>query len=98
MNNAKKQRNEKEQRFLQENGDIKGIFQARMGTIKDRNGMGLTKAEDTKRWQEYIEELYIKDLHDQDNHSDVITHLEPDILECGQVGLRKHHYEQCQWR
>ena len=53
-----------------------------MGTIKDRNGMGLTEAEDIKRWQEYIEELYKKDLHDPDNHDGVITHLEPDILEC----------------
>ena len=54
-----------------------------MGLIKDRNGMGLTEAEDIKkRWQEYTEELYKKDLHDQDNHDGVITHLEPDILEC----------------
>ena len=54
-----------------------------MGTIKDRNGMDLTEAEDIKkRWQEYIEELYIKDLHDQDNHDGMITHLELDILEC----------------
>ena len=54
-----------------------------MGTIKDRNGMDLTEAEDIKkRWQEYTEELYKKDLHDQDNHDGVITHLEPDILEC----------------
>ena len=61
----------------------KGIFHARMGSIKDRNGMDLTKVEDIKkRWQEYTEELYQKDLHDQDNHDGVITHLEPDILEC----------------
>ena len=61
----------------------KGIFHAKMGTIKDRNGMGLTEAEDiNKRWQEYTEELYKRDLHDQDNHNFVITHLEPDILEC----------------
>ena len=54
-----------------------------MGTIKDRNGMYLTEAEDIKkRWQEYTEELYKKDLHDPDNHDGVITHLEPDILEC----------------
>ena len=53
-----------------------------MGTIKDRNGMNLTEAEDIKRWQEYTEELYKKDLHDPDNHDGVITHLEPDILEC----------------
>ena len=65
--------------------DTKGIFHAKMGSIKDRNGMDLTEAEDIKkRWQEYIEELYKKDLHDPDNHDGVITHthLEPDILEC----------------
>ena len=61
----------------------KGTFYAKMGTIKDRNGMNLTEAEDTKkRWQENMEELYKKDLHDPDNHEDIITHLEPDILEC----------------
>ena len=63
--------------------DIKGTFHAKMGTIKHRNGMNLIEAEDTKkRWQEYTEELYKKDLHDPDNHDGVITHLEPDILEC----------------
>ena len=63
--------------------DTKGTFHAKMGSIKDRNGMDLTEAEDIeKRWQEYIEELYKKDLHDPDNHDGVITHLEPDILEC----------------
>ena len=63
--------------------DTKGTFHAKMGTIKDRNGMDLTEAEDIKkRWQEYMEELYKRDLHDPDNHDDVITHLEPDILEC----------------
>ena len=63
--------------------DTKGAFQAKMGTIKDRNGMYLTEAEVLKkRWQEYTEELYKKDLHDPDNHNGVITHLEPDILEC----------------
>ena len=62
--------------------DIRGTFHAKMGTIKDRNGMNLTEAEDIKkRWQEYTEELYKKDLHDPDNHEG-ITHLEPDILEC----------------
>ena len=62
--------------------DTKGTFRAKMGTIKDRNGMDQTEAEDIKkRWQEYTEEMY-KDLHDPDNHSGVITHLEPDILEC----------------
>ena len=62
--------------------DIKGTFHAKMGSIKDRNGMDLTEAEDKKRWQEYTEELYRKDLHDPDNHDGVITHLKPDILEC----------------
>ena len=75
--------------------DTKGTFHAKMGIIKDRNGMDLTEAEDSKkRWQEYTEELYKKDLHDPDIHDGVITDLEPAILECGQVGLRKHHYEQ----
>ena len=61
--------------------DTKGTFHAKMGSIKDRNGMDLTEAEDIKkRWQEYTEELYKKDLHDSDNHHGVITHLEPDIL------------------
>ena len=65
--------------------DNKGTFHAKMGTIKDKNDMNLTEAEDIikKRWQGYREELYKKDLHDPDNHNDVITHLEPDILECG---------------
>ena len=63
--------------------DIKGIFHAKMGSIKDRNCIALTEAEDIKkRWQEYIEELYKKDLHNPDNHDGVITDLEPDILEC----------------
>ena len=63
--------------------DIKGTFQAKMGSIKDRSGMDLTEAEDIKkRWQEYTEELYKKDLHEPDNHNGVITDLEPDILEC----------------
>ena len=63
--------------------DTKGTFHAKMGSIKDRNGMDLTEAEDIKnRWQEYTEELYKKDLHDPDNHDGVITDLEPDILEC----------------
>ena len=63
--------------------DTKGIFHAKMGSIKDRNGRDLTEAEDIKkRWQEYTEELYKKDLHNPDNHNGVITHLEPDILEC----------------
>ena len=63
--------------------DTKGKFHAKMGSIKHRNGMDVTEAEDNKkRWQENTEELYEKDLHDPDNHSGVITHLEPDILEC----------------
>ena len=63
--------------------DTKGTFHAKMGTIKDRNAMDLTEAEDIKKtWQEYTEELYKKDLHDPENHNSVITHLEPDILEC----------------
>ena len=63
--------------------DTKGIFHAKMSWIKDRNGMDLTEAEDIKkRWQEYTEELYKKGLHDPVNHDGVITHLEPDILEC----------------
>ena len=63
--------------------DTKGTFHAKMGSIKERNGMDLTEAEDIQnRWQEYTEELYKKDLHDPDNHYGVITHLEPDILEC----------------
>ena len=63
--------------------DTKGTFHAKMGSIKDRNGLGLTEAEDIKkRWQEYTEELYKEELHDPDNHDGVITHLEPDILEC----------------
>ena len=71
----------------------KGTFHVKMGSIKDRNGMDRTEAEDTrKRWKEYTE-LYKKDLHDPDNHYSVITHLESDILEV-HVGLRKHHFER----
>ena len=62
--------------------DSKETFHAKMGTIKDRNGIDLTEAENIKRWQEYTEELNKKDLNDADNHDGVITHLEPDILEC----------------
>ena len=69
--------------LLKKIGYTKGTFHAKMGTIKDRNGMDLTEAEDIKkRWQGYTEELYKKDLHDADNHDGVITHQEPDILEC----------------
>ena len=63
--------------------DTKGIFHAKIGSIKERNSMDLTEAEDIKkRWQEYTEELYKKELHNQDNHNGMITHLEPDILKC----------------
>ena len=73
--------------------DTKRTFHAKMGKIKERNGMDLTEAEDIKkRWQEYTE-LYKKDLSDPDNHDGVITHPEPDILEC-KMGLRKHHCKQ----
>ena len=64
-------------------GDVKGKFHAKMDIIKDRNGKDLREAEEIKkRWQEYIEELYKKELHNPDNHDGVITHLEPDILDC----------------
>ena len=70
--------------------DTKGTSQAKMGLIRDRNGMDLTKAEDIKKWwQKTTEELYKKDLHDQDNHNVVITQLEPDILECEASGLHE---------
>ena len=69
--------------LLKKIGDTKGTFHAKMSSIKDRNGMDLTEAEDIKkRWQEYTEELYKKDHHDPDNHDGVMTDLEPDILEC----------------
>ena len=74
--------------------DTKRTFHAKMGSIMNRNGMDLTEEEDIKeRWQEYTEELYKKDPHNPDNHDAMITHLEPDILEC-EVSLRKHHYEK----
>ena len=69
--------------LIMKNGDIKGNFHTRMGTIEDKKTIDQTEAEAIKkRWQEYTEELYNKDLHDPDNHDGVITHLEPDILEC----------------
>ena len=86
--NAKKRGKQqigKDQRCLHKIRDTKGTFHVKMGSIKDRNGMDLTEAEDIKkRWQEYTEELYKKDFHDADNHDDVVqmTNLEPDILEC----------------
>ena len=73
----------KTRELLKKIRDTKGTFHAKMGSIKDRNGMDLTKAEDIKKtWQEYTEEQYKKDLHDPDNPNGVITDLEPDILEC----------------
>ena len=69
--------------------DTKGTLHAKIGLIKDKNGMDLTEAEDKKRWQEYTEELYKNDLHNQDNHGGVITHLEPDILEVKSSGPQK---------
>ena len=78
-----KQQKGKTRDLFKKIGDSKGTFHAKMGSIKERNGMDLTEAEDIKkRWQEYTEELYKKDLHDPDNHDGVITDLEPDILEC----------------
>ena len=68
--------------FFKKIRNTKGTFHEKMGSIKDRNGMDLTEVEDIKRWQEYTEELYKKDLHDPDNHDGMITDLEPDILEC----------------
>ena len=82
--------------------DTKGTFHAQMGTMKDVNGKDLTEAENIKkRWQEYTEELYKRDLHDQDNHKGVITHLEPDILECkvkwalGSITTNKASGDEC---
>ena len=81
MNNAKKQGKTRD--LFKKISDTKGIFHAKMGTIKDRNSIDLKEAKDTKkRWQEYTEKLYKKGLHDPDNHNDVVTHLEPDMLEC----------------
>ena len=87
MNNAKKieenSRKGKTRDLFKKIRDTKGAFHAKMGSIKDRNGLDLTEAEYTKkRWQEYTEELYKKDLNDPDNHDGMITHTEPDILEC----------------
>ena len=80
--NRGKQRTRKTRDLFKKIRDTKGTFHAKMGTIKDRNGMDLTEAEDIKRWQEYTKELHKKDLNDPDNHNGVITHLEPDILVC----------------
>ena len=76
--------------FFKKARDTKGTFHAKMGSIKDRNGMDLTEAENIKKqWQEYTEELQKKDLHDPDNHDGVITHLEPDILNVKSSGPQK---------
>ena len=81
--------------FFKKTGDTKGSFHAKMGTIKDRNGMDLTEVEDIKkRWQEYTEEAYKKDLHDPYNHNGVITTRARHPGMQSQVGLRKHNYEQ----
>ena len=83
MISAKKYRKTTEWTHFKKIRDTKGTFHAKMGSIKDRNGMDLTEAEDAKkRWQEHTEELYKKDLHNSENSNGVITHLEPDILEC----------------
>ena len=85
MNNKETEENNrmgKTRDLFKKLGDTKGMFHAKMGSIKDRNGKELTEAEDIKkRWQEYTEELYKKGLNDPDNHNDVVTHLEPDIME-----------------
>ena len=82
-------------RNLKKIRDTNGTFHAKMSTIKDRNGIDLTEAENIKRWQEYIEELYKKDLNDPDNHNGMTTHLRAAILGVqSQVGLRKHHFKQ----
>ena len=88
--NAKKEENNrmgKIRDLFKKIRDTKGTFHAKIGSIKDRNGMDLTEADNIKkRWQEYTKELYKKDLHDSDNHDGVITHLEPDILEVKSSG------------
>ena len=84
MTNAKKEGNNRKGKtrgLFKKIRDTKGTVHAMVGTTKDRNCMGLREAEDIKKWKEYIEELYKKDLHDPENHDGVITHLEPDILE-----------------
>ena len=87
---------EKTRDLFQKMKSTKGPFHAKVDSIKDRNGRNLTEAEDFKKgWQKYTEGRYKKDLHDQDNHDGVITHLEPDILKCEvKWALGKHHYEQ----
>ena len=80
--NKEKQKNGKIRDLFKKVRDTKGTFHAKMGAIKDRNGMDITEEDINKRWQEYTEELYKRDLHEPDNQDGVITHLEPDILEC----------------
>ena len=93
--NRGKQQNGKDRDLFKKISDTKGTFHAKKGSIKDRNGMVLTEAEDIKkRWQEYTDKLYKKDLHDPDNHDGVITDLEPDILECEVKWALEHDYEQ----
>ena len=97
QNNRKGKTRDKKDYLFKKMRDNKRIFHAKMGTIKDRNDMDLNEAEDIKkRWQEYTEELYKKDLHDPQCHDGMITHLEParQPRTQSQVGLRKHHYEQ----
>ena len=98
MSNAKKYKRKIEQtsNLFKKNRDTKGIFHAKMDTRKDRNDMDLMEADVIKkRWQEYTEELYKKDLHNPDKHDGVITDLEPDILECEvKWALEKHHYKR----
>ena len=86
-------RMEKMKELFKKIRDTKGTFHAKMGKIKDRNGMDLAEEDIKKRWQEYTE-LYKEDLNDSESHNAVITDLEPDILECEVKGLRKHLYEQ----
>ena len=91
--NRGKEQNGKDSRSLQEIRDTKGTFQAKMGSIKARNGMDLTEAEDIKRWQECMEEMYKKDLHHPDNHDNVVIRARHPGMR-SQVDLRRHHYEQ----
>ena len=88
----------KTRELLKKIGNIKGTFHPKMSTIKDRKGKDLIEAEEIKkRWQEYTEELYKKDLNDLDNHNGVVTHLEPGIS-AKSSGIRKYYYEQSEWR
>ena len=87
-----KQQNERNRDFFKKIGDIKGIFDAKMGTIKQRNGKDLTEAEEIRKWQEYTEELQKKVFNDPDNPDNVVTHLEPDILECEVKWIKGKHY------